>query len=89
MDLSTKHIDRDDERSIFSIDSNAPLLTDDEYVNNTLLQEGEDTSRIYDDERQIDYSNNVGRQGISGSSWAAYINVTNSDILLTYCGKES
>ncbi|CAG8466594.1 27995_t:CDS:2 [Racocetra persica] len=76
MDLSTEHIDRDDECSILSIDSKAPLLTDDEYFNNTLLQEDEDTSRIYDDERQIDYSNNVGRQGISGSSWAAYINVT-------------
>ncbi|CAG8737252.1 13534_t:CDS:2, partial [Cetraspora pellucida] len=79
MDLNTEHIDRDDECSIFSVDSKIPLLTDntdDEYFNDTLLQDSEDSSRIHDDERPIYYSNNIGRQGISGSSWAAYINVT-------------
>ncbi|CAG8761601.1 22887_t:CDS:2, partial [Dentiscutata erythropus] len=62
MDLSTEHLVIDDECSVFSVDSKAPLLIDDEYFGNTLSQEEliNNRSRIHD-----------GRQGISGSSWAA------------------
>ncbi|RIB15208.1 transmembrane amino acid transporter protein [Gigaspora rosea] len=67
MDLSTEHLDEDDECSIFSVDSKAPLLIDDEYFNNTSPQEELISNR---------FRNHDGRQGISGSSWAAYINVT-------------
>ncbi|CAG8483178.1 6315_t:CDS:2 [Scutellospora calospora] len=82
MDLNLESLDIEDECSVFSVDSKVPLLLDDEYFNDTSPQEeieelNNDTSRIY--ERQIDRSsriNIIGRQGISGSSWAAYVNVT-------------
>ncbi|CAG8723569.1 14607_t:CDS:2, partial [Gigaspora margarita] len=67
MDLSTEHLDEDDECSIFSVDSKASLLIDDEYFNNISPQEELNSNR---------FRNHDGRQGISGSSWAAYINVT-------------